>query len=180
MQKILNLLTCTVITLCIGFVSPVMAEDETYGAAGVTQLTDEELTLEKMLNFAIQDEYLARGEYQKIIEKFGNNRPFSNIIKAEERHIAWLVPLFNKFNIVLPPDRGPELATIPATFAEALKIGEAAEVANIAMYKRFLKQDIPEDVRNVFSYLLNGSENHLAAFTRDGRGMGKGRGRQAQ
>lgn len=173
MQKILNLLTCAMITLCIGFISPVMAEEETYGATAVSQLADEELTLEKMLNFALQDEYLARGEYQKIIEKFGNNRPFSNIIKAEERHIAWLKPLFKKYGFLLPPDRGLELATIPATFAETLKIGEAAEIANIAMYKRFLKQDLPDDVRDVFSHLLTGSENHLAAFTRNGRGMGR-------
>ena len=178
MQKILNLLTCAMITLCLGFTSPAMAENETYGAAGSSQLTDEQLTLDKMLSFAIQDEYLARGEYQKIIEKFGNNRPFSNIIKAEERHIAWLKPLFEKFELVLPPDRGLELATIPATFAESLQIGAAAEVANIAMYKRFLKQQLPDNVREVFSHLLSASENHLAAFTRNGRGMGKGR--QAQ
>ncbi len=175
MQKIFNLLTGAMLGLCIGFITPVMAEDKAYGAAGIVQLSDEQLTLEKMLNAALQDEYLARGEYQKIIETFGNQRPFANIIRAEERHIAWLLPLFKKFDFTLPPDRGLELATIPATFAQALQLGAAAEVANIAMYKRFLKQDLPEDVKEIFSYLLSGSEKHLAAFTRNNRGMGKGR-----
>ncbi|MBN1416370.1 MAG: DUF2202 domain-containing protein [Bacteroidales bacterium] len=122
-----------------------------------------------MLVFAIQDEYLARGEYEKVIEKFGSQRPFSNIIKAEERHISWLTPLFEKYNIILPPDRGLELARVPETFPEALQIGVEAEIANIAMYERFLKKDLPADIRDVFSCLLGGSENHLAAFKRGGR-----------
>ena len=175
MQKFFNLLIGALLTLCLVFISPLMAENENYGAAAVTQLSDEQLTLEKMLTFALQDEYLARGEYQKIIETFGNQRPFANIIRAEERHIAWLKPLFKKFAIALPPDRGLELATIPATFTQALQLGAAAEVANIAMYKRFLKQDLPEEVSVIFNYLLSGSEKHLAAFTRNNRGMGKGR-----
>jgi len=152
-----------------GLGSPLCAGDDTYGAAGAAKLSDQALTLEKMLVFAIQDEYLARGEYQKVIEKFGNRRPFSNIIKAEERHISWLKPLFTKYNVSLPPDRGLELAEVPATFSEALQIGIKAEVENIAMYERFLKTNLPDDVREVFSRLLAGSKNHLDAFKRGGR-----------
>ena len=169
MKKMVNILAIVMLILCIGLAVPVSAADDTYGAAGASKLTDESLTREKMLVFAIQDEYLARGEYQKVIEKFGNRRPFSNIIKAEERHISWLKPLFTNYNVALPPDRGLELAKVPATFTEALQIGVYAEVANIAMYERFLKKDLPEDIRDVFSRLLAGSKNHLDAFKRGGR-----------
>lgn len=169
MNRILNLIVVGIIILWVGLVSPVGAADETYGAAGAAKLADEALTLEKMLIFAIQDEYLARGEYRKVIEKFGNRQPFSNIIKAEERHISWLKPLFTKYGVALPPDRGLELAKVPTTFTEALQIGITAEVENIAMYERFLKKDLPDDIRDVFSSLLAGSKNHLDAFKRGGR-----------
>ncbi len=169
MTKLVSFLAVVMFILGIGLASPVRAADDNYGASGALKLTDESLTLEKMLVFAIQDEYLARGEYQKVIEKFGNRRPFSNIIKAEEQHISWLKPLFKKYNVPLPPDRGLELAKIPKTFTEALQIGVDAEVANIAMYERFLKKDLPQDVRDVFSRLLAGSKNHLDAFQRGGR-----------
>ena len=162
-----NIAKYGVLILCLGIGSPVMAQTESYGAAGVSQIVDAELTLESMMNFAIQDEYLARGEYQKVMDTFGQKRPFSNIIKAENTHISLLTPLFVKYEFVLPPDRGMELATVPATFAETLQIGVDAEVANIEMYERFLKKDLPDDVRNVFERLLNGSENHLAAFTKN-------------
>lgn len=169
MTKLLRCFAVGMLILGLGLASPVGAADYNYGASGALKLTDESLTLEKMLVFAIQDEYLARGEYQKVIEKFGSRRPFSNIIKAEERHISWLKPLFTKYNVPLPADRGLELAKILRTFAEALQIGIDAEVANIAMYERFLKRDLPEDVRDVFSRLLAASRNHLDAFQRGGR-----------
>ena len=162
----MKLLAFGIVILCLCIALPVKAADDTYGAAGASKLTDEELTLSKMLDFALQDEYLARGEYQKVIEKFGDRRPFSNIIKAEEKHISWLKLLFTKYGVALPPDRGLELAKVPATFKESLPIGVDAEVANIAMYERFLKKDLPEDIRDAFSRLLSGSENHLAAFKR--------------
>lgn len=169
MTKLVSILAVGMFILGIGLASPVSAADDNYGASGASKLTDESLTLEKMIVFAIQDEYLARGEYQKVIEKFGSRRPFSNIIKAEKRHISWLKPLFTKYNVPLPPDRGLELAKIPKRFTEAFQIGVDAEVANIAMYERFLKKDLPEDVRDIFSRLLAASKNHLDAFQRGGR-----------
>ena len=45
----------------------VFAEDSVYGAKGVDSADG--LTLEKMLNYAIQDEYLARAEYELIMKK---------------------------------------------------------------------------------------------------------------
>ena len=161
--------------LATGAFAPVPASAApNYGAAGAVALADSELTTGAMLTFALQVEYLARAEYQKILEKFGQRRPFSNIIKAEEQHIAWLVPLFGKYGVPLPPDRGPELAEVPPTFDEALQAGVDAEIDNIGMYERFLSRELPDDVRAVFEHLLTGSRNHLAAF-QGGRGGGKNR-----
>lgn len=143
---------------------PMTAFGEGYGAAGAKSLADKAPTLEQMLSFAIEDEYLARGEYQKIIETFGSRKPYSNIVKAEARHISWLEPLFKKYGFALPADKGMESAVLPASYIETFPVGVAAEVANIAMYEGFLKQDLPSDVKNVFVLLRDASKNHLAAF----------------
>lgn len=143
---------------------PSIAAAEGYGAAGAQNEVDKVLTLESMLSYALEDEYLARGEYQEVIRTFGGQKPFTNIIKAEERHISWLEPLFERYGFVLPVDRGMESAVMPASYAETFPVGVAAEVANIEMSERFLKQDLPSDVRDVFVRLHDASENHLAAF----------------
>ncbi len=169
MKKMMNFWV-TGIFFFIGLVLPTGAvAEKNYGVSGASAVGEEDLSLEKMLVFSIQDEYLARGEYQKIMEKFGARRPFSRIIKAEERHISLLKPLLEKYNVTPPPDRGVEFAEVPENLAEAFQIGVEAEIANIEMYTRFLKKDLPEDVRKVFQRLLAGSKNHLDAFKRGSR-----------
>ena len=133
-----------------------------YGSEGA--LADEALTLADMLTYAIQDEYLARAEYSWIIDSFGSVRPFTNIMQAEETHIAALLPLFETYGIAAPVDEGASLAVAVASLTEAYQAGVNAEVNNIAMYETFLDQDLPDNVRAVFESLMRASENHLRAF----------------
>ena len=122
------------------------------------------LTLSEMLTYAIQDEYLARAEYAQIIEKHGSIRPFSNIIIAEEKHISYLIPLFERYGYDVPEDIADEYVIIPQDIKTSLDLGVNAEIENIAMYESFLKKDLPEDVRDIFERLKAASENHLRAF----------------
>ena len=133
-----------------------------YGSEGA--LDDEALTLADMLTYAIQDEYLARAEYDWIIGSFGSVRPFTNIIRAEETHIEALLPLFEAYGIASPADEGESHAVAVASLTEAYQAGVNAEVNNIAMYETFLDQDLPDNVRAVFESLMRASENHLRAF----------------
>jgi hypothetical protein len=130
--------------------------------------SDVEYSLEEMLNYAIQDEYLAQAEYELIIAEFGEIRPFINIVEAEQTHIDLLVPLFAAYNMDLPSNNADEIAVLPESISSALATGIEAEEMNIAMYKQFLSQDnLPDDVRSVFENLMNASENHLRAFSKD-------------
>ena len=54
--------------------------------------------------------------------------------------------------------------TLPSSLNEAFEAGVTAELENIAMYDRFLQEDIPHDVKNVFIALRDASKNHLSAF----------------
>lgn len=147
--------------------------EEPYGAENVTE--DKTYTLEEMLNYAIQDEYKARAEYELIIEEMDGDRPFTNIIKSEETHIALLKPLFQAHGIELPQDDAAKHTVLPESIDAALEVGVQAEIDNIAMYERFLSQDLPEDVEEVFLRLKNASQNHLEAFKNASSSEGAGR-----
>ncbi len=143
-----------------------------YGAKGAMESTD--YTIEEMLSYAIQDEYLARQEYESIIEEFGDVRPYTNIIKAEETHIAMLKDVYNDYGFSIPEDNAIEYVMIPENLDDTYAIGVQAEIDNIAMYEKFLEQeDLPDDIREVFVELRDASENHLAAFEKGPRGNGR-------
>ncbi len=144
-----------------------------YGAEGAAEKVD--FSLEEMLKYALEDEYLARAEYELIINEYGSQRPFSNIIKAEEYHISLIKPLFEKYDFYLAEDSSEEYVVLPESIAAAFQTGIDAEIANIEMYDRFLEEDLPEDVRTVFEELKRGSENHLRAF-KNGLERNNGRG----
>ena len=133
-----------------------------YGSAGA--LDDTSLTLADMLTYAMQDEYLARAEYDLITANFGSVRPFTNIMRAEETHISALLPLFDAYGVTAPADESASHAVSVATLTNAYQAGVTAEVNNIAMYETFLDQNLPDNVRTVFESLMRASENHLRAF----------------
>ncbi len=138
-----------------------------YGNAAAK--ADTNLTLESMLTYAIQDEYLARAEYVAIMAKFGSINPYLNIKQAEEQHIAWLKDMFASLKLSIPADSASLYIHAPATLKEAAQAGVQAEIDNIAMYERFLEQPGLRDPRyaavvDLFSRLKDASKNHLAAF----------------
>ena len=113
-------------------------EDSTnFGAKGALDVTG--YTLEDMLKYAIEDEYLARQEYEVIIDEFGEIRPFTNIIRAEENHIAWLKDIYEKYDLDIPEDTAIEYTLIPDSLDETYEVGVQAEIDNIAMYDMFLQ-----------------------------------------
>lgn len=158
--------TMFLVTFLLAGASALFAVDADYGALGAGEKTA--LSLEQMLTYAIQDEYLARSEYETIMERYGSIRPFTNIIRAEEQHIALLQGLFVAYGFELPPDTSRTRVTVPEDLKTAFETGIKAEVDNIEMYRRFLLETsgapMPPDVREVFERLKAGSENHLAAF----------------
>jgi hypothetical protein len=124
--------------------------------------------LEQALNEAMQDEYKARATYYLVMEKFGQIRPFINIVQSEERHIQALVSLFHKYNLPIPVDQWPSQVEAPISLREACQQGVKGEIENREMYERLLNstQDYP-DVQRVFLNLQRASqENHLPAFQR--------------
>ncbi|OHE36550.1 MAG: hypothetical protein A2013_04380 [Tenericutes bacterium GWE2_38_8] len=139
---------------------------EDYGVYTLSE--DGTYTVEEMLVSAIQDEYLAQATYAAIIDAYGEIKPFTKIILAEQTHIDLLLPLFAAYGIEVPVNDAAQYVVLPDSISSALSTGVQAETLNIAMYDAFLSQvDLPADVQTVFEYLQAASENHLAAFSKD-------------
>jgi hypothetical protein len=130
---------------------------------------DPDASVEEMLRYAIQDEYLARAEYRAIMKKYGEFRPFSNIVGSEESHIAWLKDAHKAAGLGLPSDEAASRVVVPGTMKEAYQAGVDAELANIAMYDSFISSKIMTrsenaEYKELFVRLRDASKNHLAAF----------------
>jgi len=140
-------------------------EDDSWGSVSALEVT--EFSIEDMLLYAIQDEYSARTEYEYIMSVFDVETPFTNILRAEEKHITMLLPLFETYDIEVPEDTSSdhiiELTTLLSTF----ETGVTAEILNISMYDLFLEQNLPDDIRDVFTSLRDASVKHLAAFEKN-------------
>ena len=124
--------------------------------------------LEAILTEALEDEYKARASYQCVLNKFGDVRPFSNIIASENWHIGALSVLFQKYDIAIPDDNWETKVEAPTSRLAACESGVAAEIENAAMYDRLIKlAEAYPDVQAVLRQLQRASqEDHLPAFQR--------------
>lgn len=133
---------------------------------------------------ALEDEHRAEAFYAAVMTKFGEVRPFSNIIRAEQTHASELNALLQTYGLeqqTTNPHLGsPEVAAlVPETLAEACKMGVDAEIANRDLYDKRLMPAVKDyaDVQVVFAALRDASEyRHLPAFERCGGGQGQGMG----
>jgi rubrerythrin len=133
---------------------------------------------------ALDDEYRAEATYQAVIEKFGEVRPFINIIRAEQRHADMVKRQYARFGMEIPIN--PYLGKIdaPDSLLEACETGVEAEIENTALYDKLLPTISDPQVRQTLIRLQAASrDNHLPAFQRcvdrggtPGRGPGGGRG----
>ena len=146
--------------------------------AGATYAQQLDKQTQQALIDAVNDGYKAKAIYQKVIDKFGAVRPFSNIIKAEETHIGELRPLFNKYGIAIPKDEWVKQAPEFASLREACEAAVTEEIENAKMYDGFLTFVKEQDIVSVFKRLRSASQdNHLPAFQRCAGGSGQGQGR---
>ena len=138
---------------------------------------------EEALLRALDDERHAQAIYQAVMDRHGEIRPFSNIIRAEERHELFLLDLFKKYEVAVPQDPWPARALeAPDTVRESCAQAVEAEKANLDMYDELLELVEEPDIRDIFKRLRDASkERHLPAFKRcseSNRGRGRGdRGR---
>ncbi|PRQ02858.1 hypothetical protein ENSA5_20350 [Enhygromyxa salina] len=137
------------------------------------------------LDAALDDEYKARATYRAVLDRFGEVRPFVNIIEAEGRHIEALLRVYSRHGLEPPADRWADHVEAPATLEAACREGVEAERENDALYARLIEKVDEPRIRELMSRLREASrERHLPAFerclARGGRGQGGGHGRHGR
>jgi hypothetical protein len=120
-----------------------------------------------MLTLAIEDEYAAKATYQALLVLFPDQKILENLLKAEQRHIDLLIPLFETYQVELPTESDVVPNLTYTTLQEAALDIAKLELINVSMYQHFLSQsDLAADVKEVFAKLLSASTNHLQAAQR--------------
>jgi hypothetical protein len=122
-----------------------------------------------MLVEALQEEHKAHYLYASVLEDYPGAMPFAAIAQSELRHVEALQMLFTRRQMAPPASvwtaaRFDPFSSIQAACAGGVK----AETEDADFYAPYLKlDDLPQDVRNVFTSLQRASlENHLPAFER--------------
>lgn len=128
---------------------------------------------EAALGSALQDERHAEAFYAAVLAKFGDARPFSDIIEAERQHQAMVIGLYETYGVAIPENGyltgALEAPTAPETLVDACKVGVEAEIANRDLYDGNLLPAVSAypDITLVMQRLRDASEDkHLPAFQR--------------
>lgn len=137
------------------------------GSPGSSSETNYEIS--EILNDALQDEYHAEAVYEKVIEDFGEVRPYTNIVRAERRHSQAIERLYENYNLPIPENEWANVDKVPSfnSIEEACQASAQAEIDNIELYDEFLPSVKENDIKTVFTNNRDASKNnHLPAFTR--------------
>lgn len=119
------------------------------------------------LSDALDDEYKSYATYAQVIADFGPERPFINIVDAEERHFSALLALFATYGITPPSDRWRGNAPRFASLHDACVAAVQGEIDNVAIYDRVLTSTTRPDILRVYRALREASlDRHLPAFRR--------------
>lgn len=128
----------------------------------------------------VREEKLARDIYSAMFTKWGS-RIFKNISASEQRHFDAVSSLLTRYQIAnpvaaLPAGKfddpavqalyGKLIAEGNASLKSAMNVGVQIEKLDIADLQSAIARTTAADIKTVYSNLLNGSQNHLAAYTR--------------
>jgi hypothetical protein len=127
-------------------------------------------TEQNALRTALDDELHARAIYAGILEDFGQVRPFSNIIRGEENHIAALHRLFEHYGLEVPEDTWSTRAERFDSLEAARTATLAFELENADLYDKLAKGVQQQDVLTVFAALGSASRNHHLPALKGERG----------
>lgn len=128
-----------------------------------------------------EEEKLARDVYKMMYAKY-DLRPFRNISQAEERHMELMKDLLTKYSIN-DPVSSDETGSFTnsainelykklieqgnSSLVDALKVSAFIEEVDIKDLDKQLSITQNSDIKDTYTYLRQGSENHLRAYVKN-------------
>jgi hypothetical protein len=122
-----------------------------------------------VLGLALQEEYKAQYLYESVLVDYPGAMPFAAIVQSEMQHVEALKQLFTRRQMTPPGSIWTPASFDPyASLPLACGGGVEAETEDAEFYTPYLsRDDLPQDVENVFTNLQAASlNNHLPAFER--------------
>ena len=153
----------------------------TFGMAPMANAATRPTTAQKLqLQYLVEEEKLARDVYLYFAANVTSFK-FANVARSEQTHmdlISGLLKTYNYFNPTLTRAQGVfRNTTLQALYTSlttkgsadvwaAYQVGVDIENLDIADIQNMLDDSMPAEMSLVLQRLLNGSINHLAAFSR--------------
>lgn len=147
------------------------------GQAQQNELSAEEA---KALVYLLEEEKMAHDAYQTFYEQYGHH-VFGNILQSEQRHLEKVKSILDTHEIEyrLAEEKGvfydPEIKALyaqlietgTASLEQALETGKLIEETDIADLKQAVVATANPELTAMYTKLIEASEHHLAAFTRN-------------
>ncbi|MBK1680893.1 ferritin [Rhodocyclus tenuis] len=123
--------------------------------------------LHQALRIALYDACAARAFGARVIAAFGAQAPFVKLAAAEERTVATLTALCERYGVPRPFDPFPGETTLAPGWRANLERAIAGELASIQLYQELRAQVRARDVRRSFTALqAEALDDHLPALRR--------------
>lgn len=170
MKRILTVVVALVVLMMV-MVSVTSAEEAVPPTLNPVETAD--------LQWMREEEKLARDVYQTLGATW-NVAVFSNIARSEQSHMNAVGTLLDRYGVADPVGANPVgvfadpqlqalhndlVARGNVSLADALKVGAEIEELDIVDLEARLAQTDKADIRQVYTNLERGSDNHLRAFT---------------
>lgn len=150
-----------------------VSDPQALPASGVLNAAEAESLL-----FMVEEEKLARDVYLALYQKW-ELPVFQNISNSEQAHMNAISRLITRYGLTNPVQSAPGKFTDPAlqslytqlvargsgSIGEALKVGGLIEEIDILDLQTRLGETSRTDIQQVYNNLMNGSYNHLRAFS---------------
>ena len=174
-KPILFVVTAFMLTI-VGCSSSDSSTSSGGAAPSVTPLTAQEAA---NLGFMREEEKMARDVYRVLFDRW-NMVIFSNISKAEQSHMNTMAEMLSRYGIEDPVASdatgsftNPQLAALYDQLLargsrspdEAIEVGILIEETDIADLRKAIDESVHADMEQAYENLLNGSFNHLNAFS---------------
>ncbi len=146
------------------------------GGGGTGTLSNEEV---ETLVFMREEEKLARDVYRTLYQRW-NLSIFNNISESEQTHMDTLANMLTTYGIADPVTSdttgsftNPQLASLydqlvargSTSSSEAIQVGIFIEETDITDLQKAISESTHDDLIRAYENLLQGSYNHLQAFT---------------
>jgi hypothetical protein len=162
------------------FVASCSSSDNSTSTGGASAASAPLSTQEtETLKYMREEEKLARDVYRTLYNRWGIQL-FTNISGSEQQHMDTLAGMLSRYGIPDPVASdstgsftNPALASLfnqlvatgEKSAAEAIEVGIAIEQLDIADLRKAIDESTHADLDQAYERLMNGSFNHLSAFT---------------